>query len=200
MRLSEPQLPLGTGFSLALTKIPNVTLVSNPAVVNVHALPEQGFSGMNVLMYHGYSYDYYGDTVESIRTSGKNISDRVGLIMKFLVQRRHLAPAHGSTLYIPDHEQDPLIMEQVPDIFVSGHIHKTAVISHRSVLMVSGSCFQGKTAFQEKVGHNPDPGVVPVINLKTRKVVLIDFSKAEMLDTPPVSQDIPLPAPVAALP
>jgi DNA polymerase II small subunit len=183
MRLSEPQLALGSGFSAALAKLPNLTLVSNPALVNIHATGD--FPGLNVLMYHGYSYDYYGDMVESIRTSGRHISDRVELIMRFLIQRRHLAPSHGSTLYIPDAEQDPLIIDPVPDIFVSGHIHKTAVGRYRGVLLVSGSCFQAKTAFQEKVGHDPNPGVVPVINLKTGQVTLIDFTQAELKEPEP---------------
>jgi len=97
------------------------------------------------------------------------------LIMRFLIQRRHLAPQHTSTMYIPDSRYDPLVSEKVPDIFVAGHIHKAGVLQHRNISLVCGSCFQSKTGFQEKVGHDPEPGVVPVINLQTRQVSLMRF-------------------------
>ena len=95
--------------------------------------------------------------------------------MKFLLQRRHLAPAHTSTLYIPDPEKDPLVLEKVPDFFIAGHIHKSNFATYRGVSMISGSCFQGKTPFQEKMGHEPDPGRVPIINLQTRAVKIMRF-------------------------
>jgi DNA polymerase II small subunit/DNA polymerase delta subunit B len=31
------------------------------------------------------------------------------------------------------------------------------------------------TPFQEKVGHNPDPGKIPMINLKDGSVKLLQF-------------------------
>ena len=95
--------------------------------------------------------------------------------MKFLLQRRHLAPHHTSTLYVPDPEKDPLVLEKVPDLFIAGHIHKSNVASYRGIGIISASCFQSKTPYQEKMGHEPDPGRVPVINLKTRAVKIIRF-------------------------
>ncbi len=41
--------------------------------------------------------------------------------------------------------------------------------------MISGSCWQAKTDFQEKLGHEPEPGRVPIVNLKTRAVKILDF-------------------------
>ncbi|MBU0614620.1 MAG: metallophosphoesterase, partial [Nanoarchaeota archaeon] len=57
MRIAEPQPPLYQDFAAALYELPNVTHVSNPAIVNIHA--SEDFSGFDVLMYHGYSFDYY---------------------------------------------------------------------------------------------------------------------------------------------
>lgn len=172
-RISEPQPRLSKNYAAPLYEISNATIVTNPCVINIHE--SENFSGFNVLMYHGYSFDDYGEIVPSIRDSGKHLSDRATLIMKFLLQRRHLAPQHTSTLYIPDPRYDPLVIENVPDLFVAGHIHKAGALQYRSATCVCGSCFQKKTAFQEKVGHEPDPGVVPVINLKTREVGMVKF-------------------------
>jgi DNA polymerase II small subunit len=172
-RISEPQQPMSPLYAKALYQLPNAILLSNPCMVNIHA--SEHFPGFDVLMYHGYSFDDYGEIVPSIKNSGKNISDRTPLIMKFLLQRRHLAPSHTSTLYIPDPEKDPLVLEKVPDIFIGGHIHKSSSASYRGVTIVSGSCFQAKTPFQEKMGHEPDPGRVPLINLQTRAVKIMRF-------------------------
>ena len=173
VRLAEPQPKIPQHICPEIYQRPNTTIVGNPAIVTIHATPE--FQGFEVLLYHGYSYDYYGDAVESIRNSGRHISDRNDLIMKFLLQRRHLAPTYTSTPYIPDPTQDPLLIEKIPDIFLSGHVHKAAIGSYRGVQIISGSCWQAKTAFQEKVGHEPEPCRVPIINLQTRAVKMLRF-------------------------
>lgn len=172
VRISEPQ-PALSKYAELLSKLPNVFLVSNPALVNIHASPN--FSGFDILMYHGYSFDYYLDTVEYIRKNeGK---ENPSVILKFLLQKRHLAPTHSSTLYIPETDEDPLFIEKIPDIFVTGHLHKSSVGSYNNVITICCSCWQSKTDFQEKCGHNPDPGKVPIINLKTREVSILKFGE-----------------------
>ena len=99
--------------------------------------------------------------------------------MKFLLQRRHLAPTHTSTLYIADANKDSLVIQDVPDIFAAGHLHKSQISSYRNVAIIAGSCWQAKTSFQEKIGHTPDPCRVPVLNLKTREITMMSFSKED---------------------
>ncbi len=170
VRISEPQPPLPKEIIQPLLDLPNVISVSNPALVNIHS--SEKFPGFDVLMYHGYSFDYYAANIDSIRQQGGY--DRADLIMKFLLQRRHLAPTHSSSLYVPG-EEDFLVIDTVPDFFVTGHIHKTNISSYRNITLISGSCWQSKTSFQEKVGHNPEPCKVPIINLQTRNVKIINF-------------------------
>jgi len=172
LRISEPQPKLNPKFAESLYKLKNVLMVTNPSLVNIHA--SEGFPGFDVLLYHGYSFDYYISNVDSIRTNGGY--DRADLIMKFLLQKRHLAPTHGSTLYIPDTKRDALIINKIPDFFVTGHIHKANVSSYKNITTICCSCWQSKTTFQEKVGHNPEPSRVPVVNLKTREVKVFKFS------------------------
>ena len=113
MRIAEPQPVLSKEFAEAIWKLPNVVMVSNPSTVRIGKTRD--FEGFDFLMYHGYSYDYYADNVESIRLLEPSISDRIDLIMKLLLQKRHLAPTHTSTLYLPDTEMDPLVIRKVPD-------------------------------------------------------------------------------------
>jgi DNA polymerase II small subunit len=173
MRVAEPQLPLYKDFADPIYKLPNMIMVSNPSLVNIHSSSD--FSGFDVLLYHGHSFDFYLSEVESIRNLGGY--DRVDLLMKFLLQKRHLAPSHTSTLYIPDTDQDPLVIDKIPDFFVTGHVHKAAAANYRNVTLISGSCWQSKTSFQEKVGHNPEPSRVPLVDLQTRQVKMLKFGK-----------------------
>src|SRR3989344_1693210 len=171
VHLAEPQAPFLEEYSPDLFTLPNVITVSNPATVNVGKTAS--FSGFDVLMYHGYSFDYYVSNVESIRNNGGY--RRADLIMQFLLKRRHLAPSFTSTPYFPGQGEDPLLIKKIPDFFLSGHIHYSNVANYRGVTLISGSCWQAKTSFQEKLGHEPEPARVPIVNLKTREVKVLKF-------------------------
>jgi DNA polymerase II small subunit len=171
MRIAEPQPALYKDFATALYELPNIVSVSNPSLINIHS--SEKFAGFDVLLYHGYSFDYYVANVDAIRNNGGY--NRADLIMKFLLRRRHLAPTHASTLYIPNIEEDPLTISKIPDFFVTGHIHKSIAANYKNITLISGSCWQSKTTFQEKVGHNPEPGRVPIVNLKTREIKILKF-------------------------
>jgi len=173
LRISEPQPPLSKDFAKPMHELSNAIMVSNPSLVNINS--SDNFAGFDVLMYHGYSFDYFVAEVDSLRNNGGY--DRADLIMKFLLKRRHLAPSHFSTLYIPDTKKDPLVIEKVPDFFLSGHIHKSVTANYRNTTLICGSCWQSKTIFQEKVGHNPEPSRVPIVNLQTRDVKILKFGQ-----------------------
>src|SRR3989344_138302 len=171
VHLAEPQASFDEKFAPSLFKIPNVTLVTNPALVNIGKTST--FSGFDILLYHGYSFDYYVANVESIRNSGGY--HRADLIMKFLLKRRHLAPTFRSTPYFPCHKEDPLLIKKIPDFLISGHIHYSNVANYKGVTTICGSCWQDITTFQEKLGHQPEPARVPLVNLKTREVKVLKF-------------------------
>ncbi|HIH37866.1 DNA-directed DNA polymerase II small subunit [Candidatus Woesearchaeota archaeon] len=171
VRLSEPQPPLPKEFIGSFSK-PNTYFVSNPSRVLIHHTDI--FPGLDVLLYHGYSMDYYAQNLESVRIEGGY--KRPDLLMRHFLQKRHLAPSHTSTLYVPG-GKDYLVIESAPDIFVTGHIHKSGIANYRNTTMICGSCFQDTTPFQIKVGHSPEPGRVPIINLQTRQAKILKFIK-----------------------
>lgn len=171
VHLAEPQRAFSPRLSPRLFSIPNLTLVSNPALITIGKTAT--FSGFDILLYHGYSFDYFVANVDAIRNGGGY--QRSDLIMKFLLKRRHLAPSFRSTPYFPGHQEDPLLIKQIPDFFATGHIHYCTVANYRGVTMISGSCWQDTTSFQEKLGHRPEPARVPIVNLKTRQVKILKF-------------------------
>jgi len=171
LRMAEPQPAIGKNYVNELYEMDNVFLVSNPALVNINS--SKDFLGFDVLMYHGMSFNYYADNIESIRKEGGLL--RADLIMKYLLERRHLAPSHTSTSYIPNREEDILVVNKVPDIFATGHIHRCSVMNYRNVSLINASCWVGQSDFMEKVGLEPEPGRIVLVNLQTRDSMMINF-------------------------
>ncbi len=171
LRLTEPQPAIGKEYCKDLTEMNNVYMVSNPALVNIHS--SANFSGFEILLYHGASFNYYMDSVESIRQNGG--MTRADLVMQFLMKRRHLAPTHIATSYIPNPNSDYLVLDKVPDFLLTGHIHRLSVSNYRNVSLINASCWVGQTDFMEKVGLIPEPCKVVIVNLQTRDMKILNF-------------------------
>jgi DNA polymerase II small subunit len=170
VRLMEPQPFLDEKYAWPLYEMENVVITPNPCYVNIGE--KKDFSGFNVLTYHGFSYPYYANNIPSlIQKKAMNCPEE---IMKYLLKNRHLAPSHASTQYYPL-EKDGLVIREIPDIFVSAHTHKCGVAYYNNILVISISCWELMSPYQEKFGNIPDHCKVPMFNLKTRKIKILDF-------------------------
>ncbi len=170
LRIMEPQPLFDEKYAWPLYDLENVILTGNPVLVNVGA--KKGFSGFDILTYHGYSYHYYANSIPKLIV--EKAAHTPEKIMAYLLKYRHLAPTHSSTLYFPS-EEDPFIIRTIPDVLVSGHTHKSAVTYYNNILIISSSSWESLTPFQEKMGNEPDFCKVPMFNLKTREVKILDF-------------------------
>ena len=171
VRVPEPQPPIGEDFGEALHKLSNVHLVSNPSFIEIGA--KNDGEGIKVLMYHGASMHNVIGEIEELRLANAHSSP--AKVIKHLLLRRHLAPTHGATTYIPG-DEDCMLIKEVPDIITTGDLHRTDIDSYNNVLIIANSCWQSMTAFEEKVGNVPDPCKVPILNLKSREIRILDFS------------------------
>jgi len=170
VRLMEPQPFLDEKYAWPLYEMENVIITPNPCYVNIGT--KKDFPGFTVLTYHGFSYPYYANNIPSlIQKKAMNCPEE---IMKYLLKNRHLAPTHASTQYFPL-EKDGLLIREIPDIFVSAHTHKCGVTYYNNILVISISCWEEMTPYQEKFGNVPDHCKVPMFNLKTRKIKILDF-------------------------
>ncbi len=98
--------------------------------------------------------------------------------MKLLLQSRHLAPIYGQRTPIAPEKRDFMVIERVPDIFHTGHIHVLGHGTYRGILMVNSGAWQDQTQYQKKMGLEPTPGIVPIVNLQTLKATPISFTTA----------------------
>ena len=173
VRLPEPQPPIDEEFGGEITKIDNLYLVSNPASIEIGC--NKNKSGINVLIYHGASMHGWIDELESLRLEKANHNP--SKIVKHMLKHRHLSPMHSANVYLPSEKEDPIAIKTVPDIIVTGDMHRTDVDMYNNILIICGSCWQSLTPFEEKVGNIPDPCKVPMLNLKTREMKILDFSE-----------------------
>ncbi len=161
-RQAEPQPPINKKFAKSLYELPNAHLYGNPLQLKIH--------GVNILLYHGRSI--LDDIIGFI--PGLSI-DKPAETMKELLKCRHLAPYFGGSTPTAAEEEDMLVIQSVPDIFLTGHAHVNDFSKYRGVFLINTGTFQKQTKYQKSQGINPTPGKVPIINLKTFKITLIEF-------------------------
>ncbi|MFB6159017.1 MAG: DNA-directed DNA polymerase II small subunit [Candidatus Nanohalobium sp.] len=167
-RLAEPQPGFPDDVFPEIADYDNFHRVQNPQMVRVHGIRSKGVKN---LMYHGYSFDDHVDRIKELR---EKAYDEPHHVMIDLLKRRHLAPTYGSNMLSPE-GKDNLVIEEKPDVMVSGHFHSHANSTYKGVNVICASTFQAQTDFQKRVGHEPDPGKVTVLDLKTRKTEVKQF-------------------------
>lgn len=160
-RIAEPQPALNSVFTKSFDS--DIILTGNPIYLNVE--------GRVVASYHGKGMDDWAGKVRGMSY------DRPNDIMKQMLVRRHFAPIYGAKNALVPEEKDYLVMEKVPDLLVTGHIHKASLGVYNGVRMINASTFQGQTSFQKMHNFIPTPGRVPIVNLADGDMYLQDFHK-----------------------
>jgi DNA polymerase II small subunit len=163
VRLAEPQ----PGFDEELRSIMSAhdaRISGNPSTVTVE--------GVDVLMYHGVSLD----EVIAELPDEKASYDEPHKAMYQLLKKRHVAPQFGGKTRLAPEEEDYLVMDTVPDVFHTGHVHKLGWGKYHNVLAVNSGCWQAQTAFQKSVNIDPDAGFAPILDLDTLNMTVRQFS------------------------
>jgi DNA polymerase II small subunit len=163
VRLAEPQ----PGFTEELRSIMSAhdaEISGNPSTVNVE--------GVDILMYHGVSLD----EVIAELPDDKASYDEPHKAMYQLLKKRHVAPQFGGKTRLAPEERDYLVMDSVPDVFHTGHVHKLGWGKYHNVLSVNSGCWQAQTAFQKSVNIDPDAGFAPILDLDTLDMTVRQFS------------------------
>ena len=95
--------------------------------------------------------------------------------MKEFLTCRHLAPVYGKRTQIAPVSKDWLVIENIPDIFHTGHVHINGFEKYKGVSLVNSGCFQSQTDFMKSFGIIPTPGIVPIIELDTYNCLELDL-------------------------
>jgi DNA polymerase II small subunit len=161
-RRALPQPAIPKKYAEKIYSLNNITMLGNPCMINME--------GIKILMFHGQSLD---DVIASI--PGLSYS-KPAEAMKILLKSRHLSPIYGQRTPIAPEKEDMMVIEEVPDILHSGHVHVIDVDSYKGTLLVNSGAWQSQTPFQQTMGITPTPGIAIAINLSNLKPFKIDFN------------------------
>lgn len=160
VRGAEPQPAIPEEFR---KKFPdNCTFVENPSIVSLQ--------GVRILIYHGRSID---DLIGLIPGASYQ---KGGEMMEAMLKRRHLAPIYGRKTPIAANYDDALIINPIPDVIHTGHIHISSTTEYRGVIGINAGTWQSQTAFQKQMNIQPTPGKAVVLDLPTLSYDLLDFN------------------------
>ncbi len=161
-RRALPQPAIPKKYNSGLWERENVIMVGNPALVSLN--------GVKVMMFHGQSID------DIVKTTPGLSYDKPTNVMRHLLRARHLSPIYGSQTPIAPEMEDLLVIEDIPDIFHVGHVHRAELDMYKGILLVNSGSWQKQTPFQASVGMTPNPGIAIMVNLKTFQVFHENYS------------------------
>lgn len=155
-RRALPQPAIPKKYNSGLWERENIFMVGNPAVISLN--------GVKVMMFHGQSID------DIVKTTPGLSYDKPTKVMKHLLRARHLSPIYGSQTPIAPEMEDLMVIDDIPDIFHVGHVHRAELDMYKGILLLNSGSWQKQTPFQASVGMTPNPGIALMVNLKTFKV------------------------------
>ncbi|MEM3030891.1 MAG: DNA-directed DNA polymerase II small subunit [Candidatus Micrarchaeia archaeon] len=163
VRRAEPQPAIGAELVKDHAP-PNAHFLGNPSQLEVE--------GLRALLYHGTSLD-------SIIAAIPNSSyERPEKAMAELLKRRNLSPIYGENPIIPEH-RDYMLIDEAPDLIHMGHLHKNGADRYKGTFLLNAGTWQARTSFQIRLGHVPTPCFLPVYNLRSLKLDVINFGEAQ---------------------
>jgi len=130
----------------------NISFIGNPCYLKI--------DGIIILSYHGQSIQDFATTIPGLNQNEPT------KIMREMLRRRHMAPMYGNTTSIAPEREDYMVIDIIPDIFVTGHVHTTAVEDYRGVMLINASAWQSQTDYQRTMNFMPDPAKAVVVNMK----------------------------------
>ncbi|MDD4050033.1 MAG: DNA-directed DNA polymerase II small subunit [Candidatus ainarchaeum sp.] len=166
VRLSDPQPAITKEYLPRLYEKENIHILGSPAWVVIE--------GFKTLMYHGAS-------LHGIYTEIKNAKmDKPDTAMIEVLKRRDLMPQYGNRQTFVPIEKNLMVIEEVPDIFITADVHHHAYSKYKHVHLIASSCWQDMTDFQKELGHVPTVSKALLFNLKTEELLIKDFLEKEI--------------------
>src|SRR5207245_8937323 len=159
VRPAEPQ----PAFPMSIQHLfdSNVIFAGNPSLLSLE--------GVRVLAYHGRSMD---DLVSAI--PGMSYARPIDA-MKAMLRMRHLAPIYGGKTPLAPEAEDHLLIEDVPDIFATGHVHAAGGDQDRGVALVNWATWQAPAPYQKMRNIEPMPARLPIVDLASGAAIMREF-------------------------
>jgi DNA polymerase II small subunit len=163
VRRSLPQPRIPEYFAPELHSNPRIHLAPNPIMLTIN--------GVKIFVAHGTALtDILGST------PGHDFHNPITAV-ELLIKCRHIAPSYGKSTPIAPEAIDRLVIKDIPDVVLMGHIHIHESKKYKNITLISSGSFQDQTPFQKRMKVDPTPGVVSVFNLKTHHEIPLDLER-----------------------
>jgi DNA polymerase II small subunit len=162
-RHSMPQPLVPKQYAKELHENPHVKMLPSPCRLNLN--------GVEILVEHGKGMD---DILSS--TPGYEFHHPIKA-MELLFRCRHLAPRYGQSTPIAPERTDRLVIGNIPDVMLMGHIHINETKRYKGVTLVSAGSWQDQTPFQKRMQIEPTTGVATIFDLQTHQILDLDFKR-----------------------
>jgi DNA polymerase II small subunit len=160
IRVAEPQPALEDNHQEMFGD--NVTITGNPSTVKIH-------NTTTIELYHGASIH---DITENLPQYEEEDPAKP---MTELLKRRHLAPVFGNNARIVPEVEDYHVINRIPDVLHSGHLHTFGNEQYRKVRVMNTGGWMYQTSYQERLNINPVVGVANEVDLSTGVVQKYTF-------------------------
>ncbi len=161
VRWADPQPAIPPEYVKELSSMKNIHFVGSPSWVEIE--------GLKVMLYHGGALH---DLISNMSFLDSAHPEKATIE---LLKKRDLMPAYGLRQpYVPE-KKDFMLIREEPDLVFLGDMHCSGIGNYRGTTVIHNGTWQGRTDYQVKLGHMPTPGIVPIIDLSTRKVNQTNF-------------------------
>ncbi|MFX0093950.1 MAG: metallophosphoesterase, partial [Candidatus Hodarchaeota archaeon] len=158
-RVAIPQPRIPKQYAEALYEMSNVTMLGNPALVEVNV--------RKILIAHGQG-------LERIIQNDKDIDFHHPLPAAIhILQYRHLFPEWGMRPPLAPEWHDYLVIDEIPDILMTGHLHCADLGYYRGVSICMGGCYEHSSKWLQSLNIHPTVGYFILVNLTTLQSEII---------------------------
>ncbi len=165
VRRSLPQPTIPEKYAPSLYANPRIHMAPNPIALNLN--------GVKVFVAHGTALtDILGST------PGHDFHNPITAV-ELLLKCRHIAPSYGKSTPIAPEKVDRLVIKEIPDVVLMGHIHIHESKRYKGITLIASGSFQDQTPFQKRMKLMPTPGVISVFNLKTHNEIPLDLERLD---------------------
>ncbi len=139
---------------------------------NYHLLPSPGWieiEGLKAMIYHGAALHEMYNFNRQLSMTKPEIA-----MIEVLKRRSFLMNFGDKQPYAPE-KKDFMTIGEEPDFYFGGDMHHYGTETYRGCTVVNSACFQERTEYEVKLGHVPTPGIVPIVELDTRRIHTRNF-------------------------
>ncbi|GBC69728.1 hypothetical protein HRbin01_01431 [archaeon HR01] len=165
VRRAIPQPPIQERYRRILSSARTMNFATNPFTAIIE--------DRRFLVYHGQSLD---EIIQSLPDASYSTLEKdVGRVLTTVIKARHLAPIYGENTQILPLQEDHLVIDTLPDLLHTGHIHRVASISYHGVSLVNSGAWQEQTEYQKLLGVEPSIGTAVLVELSSMNTFIRFF-------------------------